>query len=186
MRTFMAIELDPALRTPLLELLREKLPRDRDVRWCHENQLHLTLKFLGEVDEPRVAEVCAAAGQACAALPPFPLKIKDLGVFPAPRNPRVLWCGVMDPTEGCRRWVERADPLLAKLGFEPERRAFTPHITLGRSRSSGGSRVLRKVLETVQLPETAEMLVRQVVVFESRLLPGGAQYTPISTLQLAG
>jgi RNA 2',3'-cyclic 3'-phosphodiesterase len=185
-RTFIAVELEPSLRRPLVKLLREVVPSDREVRWCSEQQLHITLKFLGEVRDAQLAQVCNAVAQAAAQVPPFNLRIKGLGCFPAARNPRVLWCGVEDLTAGCRRWVELADPLLAALGFPPEGRAFTPHITLGRSRSTAGGRVFQQVLETVSPPETQEMTVSQVVVFESRLLPGGAEYKSLATVPLGG
>lgn len=186
MRTFIAIELSPTVRRPLIRLLREELPRDRDVRWVTENQLHLTLKFLGEVGDDQLRAVCDAAAAACAGVAPFPLRIRGLGVFPAPRNPRVLWCGVDDPTGSCNRWVERIDPPLTELGFKPETRKFTPHITLGRSRSTGGARVLAEALERVAPPETEEMLVEQVVVFESILRPSGAEYRPVHVARLGG
>lgn len=184
MRTFIAIELEPALRRPLLRLLAEELPRSRDVRWCTENQLHLTLKFLGEVSDAVLPKVCDAAATAGGQVEPFPIRIRGLGCFPGPRNPRVLWCGVEDSTGGCRRWVELADPLLEELGFKRETRAFTPHITLGRSRNTGGTRVLTEALESAPAPDTDEMQVSQVIVFESRLLPAGAQYKPLATIPL--
>jgi 2'-5' RNA ligase len=184
MRTFIAIELEPPQRQPLLKLLSEVFPESRDVRWCSENQLHVTLKFLGEVRPEQLAAVCDAAQTACRQVPPFPLRLKGLGGFPTPRSPRVLWCGVEDPTQSCRRWVELADPLFAKLGFEPENRAFTPHITLGRSKSPAGSRVMREMLESAPAPETEPTTVRQVIVYESELRPTGAVYTPQATLAL--
>jgi 2'-5' RNA ligase len=178
--------LDEPRRQPLVCLLREVLPTDRQVRWCTENQLHVTLKFLGEVDDPQFAAVCEAVTAASRQVEPFTLRIQGLGGFPNPRSPRVLWCGVEDPASGCRRWVELADPLFAKLGFQPETRAFTPHITLGRSRAAGGERVLRQALETAPPPQTDSMRVECVVVFESRLLPGGAQYRTVFTAPLGG
>ena len=184
MRTFIAIELTPALRRPLVKLLREGLPRTREIRWCTENQLHVTLKFLGDVTNAQLATVCDVAKTASRDVQPFEMRIAGLGCFPGPRNPRVLWCGVEDPSSGCRRWVELADPLLQALGFKPETRAFTPHITLGRSRSSAGGSVMQEVLETAPPPKTDTMLVEKVVVFESRLLPSGAQYRPVTTLSL--
>ncbi len=185
LRTFVAIELEPAIKQVLVNLLRG-LPRADGVRWVSEQQLHLTLKFLGEVDDAHIGNVCAAVAHAARTVAPFSMSIAGLGVFPAPRNPRVLWCGVADPTESCRRWVATADPLLADLNFKPETRAFTPHITLGRSRSTAGGYVLREVLESRQLPATDEMLVSEVVVFESQLRPTGAVYTPVAKVPLAG
>lgn len=183
MRTFIAIELSPSVRQPLVKLLRD-LPVSPDVRWCTEHQLHITLKFLGDVRDAQISKVCDAAATASAAIEPFAIHVQGLGCFPGPRNPRVLWCGVEDPTQSSRRWVELADPLFADLGFAPENRAFTPHLTLGRSKSTAGGRVMQAVLETATPPQTPDMPVKQVVVFESRLGPGGARYKALSTIPL--
>ncbi len=185
MRTFIAVELSPAVKRPLLKLLRD-LPQSRDVKWVNEWQLHLTLKFLGEVSDTQLPQVCDAAEQVCREVAPFPLSVTGLGCFPGRRNPRVLWCGIEDATTSTPRWVELIDPLISNLGFKPETRAYTPHITLGRSRSTGGGRVMQQVLDDVTLPATEEMLVKEVTVFESRLLPGGAQYHPLARIALAG
>jgi len=178
MRCFVAVELAPALRAPLVRLLRQELPPGRDVRWCTEQQLHVTLKFLGEVPAARLEAVCAAVAAASRDIEPFPLRLHGLGAFPGRGSPRVLWCGVEDPAGGCARWVRSADALLAPLGFAPEARAFHPHVTLGRSRGSAGAGLLRRVLAEVAAPSTPEMNVTEVVLFESRLAPTGAQYTP--------
>ena len=184
MRTFIAIELEPPQRQPLIKLLHEVFPKSHDVRWCSENQLHITLKFLGEVRPEQLPAVCDAAQTASRQVAPFTLRVKGLGGFPTPSSPRVLWCGIEDPTESCRRWVELADPLFAQLGFEPENRAFTAHITLGRSKSPAGNRLMREMLETAPPPETGPMTVREVIVYESQLRPTGAVYTPQAKLAL--
>jgi 2'-5' RNA ligase len=186
MRCFVAVELDPVLRNPLVRLLREQLPRTRDVRWCTEQQLHVTLKFLGEVADERIPKVCEVVAAASAQLQPFAIRLSSLGCFPSPNNARVLWCGIEDPTAGCQRWLTLADPPLAELGFERERRAYHAHITLGRSRTRDGSAVIRRVLETVPPPPPNEMTVEHVVLFESRLGAGGARYYPVSTAALGG
>lgn len=183
MRTFIAIELDPDAKRKLLQLLRT-FPRADGVRWVTEQQLHITLKFLGDVSDQRIADVCDAAAAASATVKPFELRLAPLGVFPAPRNPRVLWCGVEDPTAGCERWVQAADTLFEPLGFKPETRRYTPHITLGRSRSTAGGHILRDTLESATSPQTTFAPVTQVVVFESRLLPSGAQYRPVAKIPL--
>jgi 2'-5' RNA ligase len=184
MRCFVAVELDPAVRRPLTRLLREQLPRTRDVRWCTEQQLHVTLKFLGEVTDSQLSAVCEAVAAAAESVEPLSLRLSGLGCFPSPRQARILWCGVEDPAGGCARWVELADPLLEGLGFPRETRAFHPHITLGRSKSPAGADVIRRVLEEVSTPAAPGMNVEQVVLFESRLAPGGAQYTPRFTARL--
>ena len=183
MRCFVAVDLAPALRQPLLRLLRD-LPRSREVRWCSENQLHITLKFLGDVEDAHVPRVCEAVSTAAAKVQPFPIRLTGLGCFPSPRNPRVLWCGVEDPDCGCARWLELADPLFSDLGFDRETRAFTPHVTLGRSKGRGGGAVMQDVLDNATAPRPVEMTVEEVVLFESRLLPQGAQYTAVHTAKL--
>lgn len=188
MRTFIAIELAPLAKQRLIDLLAD-LPDSRDVRWVTPDQLHLTLKFLGEVPEDRFDEVRAAAAQASASIQPFEIRLAGLGGFPGRRNPRVLWVGVDDPAQRCRAWVQAADPLLANLGYEPEQRAYTPHITLGRSKSPAGGRLMTDVLERhaaaapagTHAPVTN---VREVVIFESRLHPKGAQYFPLAHVPL--
>jgi len=183
MRCFVAVELSPALREPLLRLLRD-LPRLSEVRWCTEDQLHVTLKFLGEVADVQLPAVSEVLKSAAVAVEPFSIQLGGLGGFPSPRSPRVVWCGLADPTRGCARWVERADPRLGELGFPREERAFTPHITLGRSKSRGGSAALGRVLEGAMTPPAVEMQVTDVVLFESRLGPQGAQYYPLMKVPL--
>ena len=178
MRCFVAVELEDALRRPLIGLLHRQLPRTRDVRWCTEQQLHVTLKFLGEVSDGQISAVCDAVTAAAEFVEPFSLRLAGLGCFPSERSPRVLWCGVEDDGDGCARWVELADPLFEELGFSRETRRFHPHVTLGRSKNPAGGDVLRRVLEEVSAPTTPTMTVDEIVLFESRLAPGGAQYTP--------
>jgi len=165
-------------------VLREQLPPGRDVRWCTEDQLHVTLKFLGDVADAQLPDVIAAIQQAAAQVAPFTIRLSGFGGFPTPRSPRVLWCGIEDEARGCARWVEVADPALADLGFAPEERAYTPHITLGRSKGPGGAGVMRGALEQLRLPESGEMLVDEIVLFESRLSPRGAQYLRAAVVPL--
>ncbi|MGD8454154.1 MAG: RNA 2',3'-cyclic phosphodiesterase [Phycisphaerae bacterium] len=183
MRCFVAVALAPALRRSLLRLLGG-LPRSREVRWCTEDQLHVTLKFLGDVADGRVPQVAEVMKTAAAGIEPFALRLGKLGCFPSPRHPRVLWCGLDDAANGCARWLAAADPLLGEMGFERETRAFTPHITLGRSKSSAGSGELQRALETTAPPPAEEIVVEEVTLFESRLLPQGAQYTVVATAKL--
>ncbi len=186
MRCFIAVELNDSMRAPLVRLLREGLPRTKDVRWCTEDQLHVTLKFLGEVGDDQMPQVRDVLTRTAAQVPPFEITLTVLGAFPSPRAARVLWAGIDDPAGGCQRWLELADPLLAKLGFEPETRAFTPHITLGRSKDRGGADVMRRVLESTEPLPPRSQTVDHLVLFESRLSPRGAQYLPVQKAALAG
>jgi 2'-5' RNA ligase len=183
MRSFVAVDLGPELRRPLVGLLKE-LPRTRDVRWCTQDQLHVTLKFLGEVDQARLKQVCDIVARSSRQLAPFQIRLSGLGGFPSPRSPRVLWCGIDDPSGSCARWVSLADPQFTALGFEAETRAFTPHITLGRSKSPQGAAAMREVLERTAALPAVEMTVSEIVLFESRLSPAGARYIRVQTSPL--
>ncbi len=185
MRCFVAVELDTALRRQLLAVLR-RLPRERGVRWCGEHQLHVTLKFLGDVADRDTPDICKAVAAAAERVEPFVITLGPLGCFPNTRNPRVLWCGIDDPDEGCARWLATADPLLSNLGLPPETRPLRPHITLGRSRGPDGSRIIQRVLADPPVPDAVTMSVEHVVLFESVLSPRGARYTPRLTAPLGG
>lgn len=192
MRCFVAVELDPALREAIATRLVARLSRHPGVRWCTQPQLHVTLKFLGETPEQLLPPLCRIIADAAATIEPFQLVVRGLGAFPSPRSPRVLWIAVDDPSAGCARWLAAADPLLAALGFQPETRPFHPHVTLGRSRSPAAARILRDILRDpaaavggAELP-AGRVRVEQVVLFESRLERGGAQYRPLYSAALGG
>ena len=178
MRCFVAIELDQTLHHPLARMLREQLSHSRDVRWCGPQQLHVTLKFLGEARDEQLTSLCEAISAASEFIEPFSIRMEGLGCFPTPRNPKVIWCGLDDPERGCTRWLDLADPLFVELGFQGDTRAYHPHITLGRAKTPAGAKLIRETLDQVEVPAVPAMKVMQVVLFESRFAPTGARYTP--------
>jgi RNA 2',3'-cyclic 3'-phosphodiesterase len=186
-RIFIAIELPPPVLDRLDDLqarLRQDLPA-RWVRWVRPQGMHLTLKFLGENPASRVDAVSAAMVNAAAAHAPFSLSVHGLGCFPNLRRPRVLWVGVEEPAgvlAALQRDVERA---LVPLGFSPEARPFSPHLTLGRVR--GGARGQIEALGQVvgrAKARVGEMPVAAIHLMRSDLLPGGAVYTSLSVARL--
>lgn len=184
MRCFFAIELDETARNELARWMRACAGPARDVRWCSPDQLHVTLQFLGETPANAVTAVDAAARRASSLTPPFSLRLGRIGAFPDPHRPRVLWCGLDDPQDGGRRWLSHASTLLAELGYPAESRAFTPHITLARSRSAEDSRQISALLTAAAAPASIEFDVRHVTLFESALRPGGARYVALSRTPL--
>jgi 2'-5' RNA ligase len=185
MRCFVAIELGDAARRAVEKLLAQLHAR-RGVRWCTPEQLHVTLKFLGEVPDARLPAVVQALRGAAAGCAPFALELRGLGCFPSPARPRVFWAGINDPAGGCAGWVRAADPLLAAaVGTAPESRPYTPHVTLGRVRDDAGPET-RAALEGVAAPAGCPWNVREVVLFESVLSPRGARYTAAARVELGG
>lgn len=179
MRLFVAIELSDAVRRALLAIIRTQKPKSRDVRWVGESQLHITLRFLGDVDVAAVEAVKQAVIETSATIPAFSIRLAGLGGFPNSRSPRVLWAGVDDPAASCARWVADAEPRFIALGFEGESRPFTPHITLARSSSPKGNEALASALRAAPFIEPLETPAKNVTLFQSELLPTGARYTAL-------
>ena len=185
MRCFVAIEPDPAVRRTIARFIRERLPNTRDARWCGDDQIHITLKFLGDVDDARLAQVCDIVSQTAAELTAFVLRVDGLGCFASRGSPRVMWLGVDDPGGHCAEWVAAADRRLAELEFAPQRRAFTPHITLGRTRNRAGGALLAKIVERLDGPPPMTFRVQSLTLFESTLTPDGARYARVLSAPLA-
>lgn len=185
MRLFVAIVLDERVRARLAavqERLRSKCP---GVRWVRPELVHLTLKFLGDVGDSDVSSVVDSVALAAQACEPFEMKVADLGCFP-PRGPvRVIWAGVHEGTGallGCSEAVENA---LELSGFERERRAFSPHLTLGRVRDDRSGAGLREAVAVRELAETMQS-VASITLMSSVLSPSGPTYTPVSVANLRG
>lgn len=185
MRSFIAIPLAETVARPLAGWLAAA-PIARGVRYVNPAQLHVTLKFLGDVDEGQRPQIERVLRETAAAVPSFTLALAALGAFPSARRPRVLWCGLRDPADGCRAWLTVAEPQLAALGLTSDLQPFTPHVTLARSKAPTGGRTLRTLLERgAPLPTSAEMTVFSLTLFASELRPDGAVYRPLLTTPLA-
>jgi 2'-5' RNA ligase len=179
-RVFIAIDLDPHIKTNLTGFLThlKNLGRAR-ISWVRQEGMHLTLKFLGEVDEPLLEKVKALLQEVGAVSRPFLLKVRGTGVFPpGARNPRVLWVGVEeDPALG--ELQARLESSLKKLGFPREDRPFHPHLTLGRVKSPGDLRLVLAELEKRRDDVFGEMMARTIILFRSTLKATGAEYAPL-------
>ena len=170
-RLFIALDL-PEEVVEALDRLCEGLP---GVRWSGPEQFHLTLRFIGEVEQGVFYEI----GEALAAVghPPFELALKGLGQFPPRGAPHTLWVGVEDPSAslpGLRRRIERA---LEEAGLAPERRKFTPHVTLGRFKAPPPEARLASYLFRRNLFRTEPFPVSSFGLYSSQLRPEGARYT---------
>jgi len=180
-RVFCALELPAGLRERAAgraARLREAFPHVR-AAWERPEKLHLTLKFVGEIEPSRVADLSAAAGRAAAGGEPFELTVADAGAFPSHGPPRVLWLGVQDPSGRLARLHRRLEDECAAAGFDREARAFRPHLTLARLREPRAAHELAALhRETPFEPQTFN--VNELIIMRSELGPGGSRYTPVS------
>jgi 2'-5' RNA ligase len=188
-RTFIAIELDETINaalTDLQEQLKAKAPRG-SVRWVRPEGIHLTLKFLGDVPVSRIEVVEQTLAQACAGFPAFSFSVGELGCFPNPRRPRVVWVGVQEESGTLKRLQKAVEDGMAKLGFAPEGRRFHAHLTLGRTQrraSSGDVRRLGQLVSETDIGELGQMEARAVSLIKSDLRPTGAVYTRLAEARL--
>jgi RNA 2',3'-cyclic 3'-phosphodiesterase len=132
-RTFIAVELSPGVKHRAGELIKELKPTGADVNWTPPQQMHLTLKFLGEISRDDIIPLCRLTGEVAAKFQPFDLGFRGTGAFPHTDHPRTLWIGIEEGLEEIRALQKELEQALYdKLGFPKERRQFTPHLTIGR------------------------------------------------------
>ncbi|MGD0654519.1 MAG: RNA 2',3'-cyclic phosphodiesterase [Thermoguttaceae bacterium] len=185
-RTFIAIEIDAAVRARAAELIGVLRAAEADVKWVEPQNLHITLQFLGEVPEEQIAAVCQAVEQGAAHMPPFDLEIRWAGAFPNANRPRTLWIGA---NAGSDRMADLHDNValeLSELGFQDEDRKFQTHLTIGRTRSGKNAAELGRLLKQHADFDAGCMRVEKVTVFSSRLERGGPLYDVLSTARLSG
>ena len=152
-------------------------------RWTTPDQWHVTLRFLGNVEEERVDDVRRAL-ERLSAVPPFPLRLGGGGAFPTVTRARVVWLGVTGGSEALSGLAAGANRALVPLGFLPEERAYHPHLTLARLRQPGD---VRPAVDAVGDEAVGRAFtVDEVVLYESRTRRTGAEYEPVGSVALVG
>lgn len=182
-RTFICIDIPQEVKQKMGAVQAEMKKHGRGVRWSNSNGIHLTLKFLGDIENEKVQQVIHQAEKACAGFSPFEISVQDTGAFPNFKRPRVFWIGVDEPSGLMLQLHGAIDNSLASIGFEKEQRRFSPHLTLGRVKSDDGLKDVSRALEDMTF-EPMHFLARHVVLMKSELRPGGAVYTPLHTIKL--
>jgi len=182
-RTFIAVDLPGEIKAHIAEFVAPLRPLSRSIRWVRSEGLHLTLKFLGELPRERVEEVISALETALSGWPAFGFQLSGLGGFPDLRRPRVLWIGVGEGHQPLQELAGAVERALILCGFPPEKRPFSPHLTIGRVRSPHG---LQAVLDRLPAIEYASgpITAGAVKVMRSQLKPTGAEYSALKIIDL--
>lgn len=167
------------------KLRRELGPASDSVRWVRPEGLHLTLRFLGEIEAERVEPILPAMAAAAQDSAPIALQLGNAGVFGG-RRPRVIWVGLDGEAQRLSKLAQRLDETLAEAGFEARRGAFRPHITLGRVRRGASRSELHAIAEAVAEAERIDLatVTAGIGLVESKLGPGGARYRRIGLAEL--
>ena len=186
-RVFCAVELPDVVRAGLEDhilRLRKEVP-EAAASWSRVENIHLTLKFFGNVEVNRIEKISAAAERVVKQFSTFPIAVGETGVFPRPSRPQVLWIGVNDPSGQLSALQEKFENECAAQGFEKEDRAYRPHLTIARLRKPESARSLSDAHLKLQFAPV-QVAVKELVVFRSELSPKGSKYTVISAADLRG
>ena len=187
-RSFIAIEL-PEEAKRLLQWIQAELKAGGSfpVKWVDPQSIHLTLQFLGNVDAARIEKIQQVMKDAAKGIAPFRLQIGEPGVFPNPKRPRVVWVGVTGDLEQLGLLQKRIESGLAPLGFLPEKRDYTPHLTLGRVReqaSAAEQQALGKIVTETRPGGSGAFTVSAVNLMRSQLTRDGAVYSITGSITL--
>lgn len=185
LRTFIALPISASMKSGFhdaIEELRAILPAG--VRWVPEENIHLTVKFMGEQSTARIDAMKSPLHSLVRSIPPLALTVSGVGCFPSPSRPRVLWIGVEEPTGTLRRLVADLEQSLEQLGVEPERRPFHPHLTVARIKkplSKGELDRFRHRLDVLRQRSFGEETIKEMVLFRSDLRREGPLYSVLHT-----
>ena len=180
-RSFISVDIEP---TEALRLLLEGLrSADSDLKVVRPGNLHVTLKFLGDIHEASVEGIVERIESSSRGVRPFTATMKGMGAFPSLSNIRVIWVG-LENAEGLSSLAERLDSSLRELGFDKEKKGFRPHLTVARARSSRGATELQQLMNSNVATEFGTSEVDRIVLKKSVLTPKGPIYSDIREIPL--
>ncbi|MCA9204660.1 MAG: RNA 2',3'-cyclic phosphodiesterase [Planctomycetales bacterium] len=184
-RTFVAVDVPPALHKRVSDIIGLLKAARADVKWVDTGILHLTLKFLGDVPNVEIPDVCKVVARACEGVEPFALTLGGVGAFPDVARARTVWIGAHEGTDEMIALQQRIDEALHKLGFPPERRLFHPHLTIGRLRRGGPEQreLSRLIAEQADAP-IGQIEIDEVTVYASTLDRTGPSHDPLAHVEL--
>ncbi len=187
-RSFIAIELPDELKSELVQLeARLKSGGQFRVKWVDPNGIHLTLKFLGDIAADKAEEIVGAMEEAARGVSTFQLKVKGLGVFPNPKRAQVAWVGLSGEVDKLAQLQKSVESKLAPLGFAPESRRFTPHLTLARLRnqvSPDERQRFGQLITGTAFEADCAIEADTISLIRSQLTREGAIYTRINSVRL--
>jgi len=182
-RLFYALELSQATRDKLADLIdtmqKGIMFSGANPSWVKAESIHLTIKFLGWTDDTLLPAIIEQTEAALEGMEPFAFSVRGVSVFPNPRLPRVIWAGVRKADEELARLHAQIEDSMQTLGFAPEERAFHPHLTLARMKSTKGAAGLMKIVEQHSRDFLGDNVATHLTLFQSDLQPTGAVYTPV-------
>jgi RNA 2',3'-cyclic 3'-phosphodiesterase len=185
LRCFIAVGIPGPLKEAVAGAIEALKKCGADVRWVAAENVHLTLKFLGETGESMVVRISDALSERLSSYSPFCINISGVGCFPDIRRPRVIWVGI-EESPALKKLAGEVESLLADFGYPADDRAFSPHLTIGRVRSPKGIRGMMKDLEKLAAYSFGAMEIESVSLMKSELRPAGAEYGSLAEIHFGG
>jgi 2'-5' RNA ligase len=183
-RTFIAVESSGSVASRAASVIERLRAAQGKVTWVKPENMHWTLRFLGDVDLNRTADICQAVSEAVAAVEPFELEVLGVGAFPHTRRPRAIWLGAGEGKPQMAELASTIETQLSHVGFRPEKRVFTPHLTIGRVRGSQNIEALGELIDSKADFSAGTVFVDEVVVFSSYLERGEVTYQALGRANL--
>ena len=175
-RTFIAIPLDPHIRQTIAQAQNHLKELDCNIKWVNPENIHLTLKFLGEVKLKKIDAVKQSLEDLLGSVKPLPIELTQLGAFPNVKRPRIIWVGLNDDTKAISQLVSALEETLEKIGFKKEGRPFSPHITIGRIQSLKNLNLLSPEISGYSLPPDLRQTISHITLYKSTLTSDGPIY----------
>lgn len=179
MRLFIAVEIPEKEKKTIWELISEQKRKNLPIKWVEFENLHITLKFLGEIEEKKLNKILPVLSTISSRTKSFHLCLENLGCFPGIRNPRVLWVGVSKGGDELIKLATDLEDELYKIGFKKEERKFHPHLTIGRIKTPCN------IDDIINQPIKTDIFdVKEFILFKSTLLPSGPVYERLNRFPL--
>lgn len=187
MRTFIAIELPPEIKEALAQLQEQLKASGADIKWVKPQNIHLTLKFLGDTNEKKIAPIMRILEETACNKPVFTIRVSSLGAFPGLNSIRVIWAGIDRGDAIACQIAKDLEGRIASIGIPKEKRPFSSHITIGRAKSGLNSDKLARDIEILGKAlagKNMEASVKKITLFKSTLTPGGPAYEALKAASL--
>ena len=181
LRCFIAIEIPETIKKSIADIIESLKKSGSDVKWVSDENIHITLQFLGETEEALIPDIKGALYKILAPYSPFYIKIADVGCFPSGKRPRVIWVGI-EESQALINLYEDISSEMVKFGYKKEERGFTPHVTIGRVKSNRNLGELLRRLDEFTVTDFPDFEVQNIKLMKSELKPSGAKYYSLAEI----
>lgn len=187
-RAFIAIELPKQVKDELSSIQKNLRNSGADVKWVEPENIHFTLKFLGNTEKTKIKDITDALNEIAKKIKSFSMNLTEIGAFPRISYPRVIWVGIKEGANTVSELAKTVEGKLNKLGFPKEDRPFSAHITIGRVRSPKGKEKLKTQVENLNKSKSQladyKIQISKITLFQSTLMPTGPTYTKLHEAHL--